>query len=80
MSTKSHIHKTYETLRKTPFCTKRCAEIHIQRPFIDNKLGIGKILGIIIQTMYTCFGAPSIRASFFEKYENLNFWWNFKVS
>jgi hypothetical protein len=29
MSTKSHIHKTYGTLKKTSFCTKGYAEIHI---------------------------------------------------
>jgi hypothetical protein len=82
MSTKSHIHKTYETLRKTSFCTEEYAEIHIQRPFLDNKIGIGEILGMKIQTVYTCFGSPSTtHGSFlFEKYQDLNFWWNFKVS
>jgi hypothetical protein len=120
MSTKSHMHKTYETLRKMSFCTKGYAqgchtrrpkangwagslahyaerepgvlyicskyslkipriylnmlkytriffcwagrstgrggrtdnpgyvEIHIQRPFLDNKIGIGGILGMKI--------------------------------
>jgi hypothetical protein len=65
MSTKSHTHKTYETLRKTSFCTKGYAEIHIQRPFLDNKIGIGEILGIKIQMVCICFGAPSTHGSLF---------------
>jgi hypothetical protein len=74
MSTKSHIHKTYETLRKTSFCTKGYVEIHIQRPFLDNKIGIGENLGMKIQMVCTCFGAPSTHGVFFfEKYQNLNF-------
>jgi hypothetical protein len=40
MSTKSHIHERYGTLKKTSFCTKGYAEIHIQRPFFDNKNSI----------------------------------------
>jgi hypothetical protein len=40
MSTKSHIHETYKTLKKTSFCTKGYAKIHIQRPFFDNKNSI----------------------------------------
>jgi hypothetical protein len=63
MSTKSHTHKTYETLRKTSFCTKGYAEIHIQRLFLDNKIGIGEIFGMKIQTVCTCFDA--IHGSFF---------------
>jgi hypothetical protein len=59
MSTKSHTHKTYETLRKTSFCTKGCAEIHIQRPFLDIKIGLGEILGMKIQTIHTWFNASS---------------------
>jgi hypothetical protein len=43
MSTKSHIHETYETLEKMSFCTKGYAEIHIQRPLFDNKNSILKI-------------------------------------
>jgi hypothetical protein len=53
------VHKTYETLRKMSFCTKGYAEIHIQRPFLDNKIGIGEILGMKIQTVCTCFDASS---------------------
>jgi hypothetical protein len=45
MSTKSHIHETYGTLKKTSFCTKEYAEIQIQRPFFDNKNSIWKIIG-----------------------------------
>ena len=81
MSTKSHTHKTYETLRKTSFYTEEYAEIHIQRPFLDNKIGIGEIFGMKIHIVCTCFGASSTHGSFlFEKYQDLNFWWNFKVS
>jgi hypothetical protein len=43
MSTKSHIHKMYETLKKASFCTKGYAEVHIQRPLFDNKNSICKI-------------------------------------
>jgi hypothetical protein len=81
MSTKSHVHKTYETLRKTSFCTKGYAKIHIQRPFLDNKICIGEILGIKIQMVCACFGALSIHGSvffFFEKFSNLNFWFSFQ--
>jgi hypothetical protein len=42
------IHTTYKTLRKTSFCTKGYAEIHIQRPFLENKIGIGKKIGMKI--------------------------------
>jgi hypothetical protein len=51
MSTKSHVHKTYGTLKKTSFCTKGYAEIHIQRPIFDIEKGIWKILGLKIQTV-----------------------------
>jgi hypothetical protein len=30
----------YGTLKKTSFCTKGYAKIHIQRPFFDNKNSI----------------------------------------
>jgi hypothetical protein len=81
MSTKSHIHKTHGTLKKTSFCTKGYAEIHIQRPFFYIEKGIWKILGLKIQTICSCFGAPCTHGSFFsEKNQNLNFGWNFKVS
>jgi hypothetical protein len=59
MFIKSHIHKTNETLRKTSFCTKEYAEIHIQRTYLHNKMGIGEILGMKIRTVGTCFDAFS---------------------
>jgi hypothetical protein len=37
MSSKSHTHKRCGTLRKKSFFTRGYAEIHIQRPFFDNK-------------------------------------------
>jgi hypothetical protein len=49
----------HETLRKTSICTKGYVEIYIQRPFLDNKKGIGKILVMKIQTIDTCFGVSS---------------------
>jgi hypothetical protein len=66
-SIKSHIHKMYGTLRKTSFCTKGCAEIHIQRLFFYIEKGMWKILVLKIQTLCTCFGAPSIHESLFLK-------------
>jgi hypothetical protein len=39
-STKSHIHGIYEILKRMSFYTKGYAEIHIQRPFFDNKNSI----------------------------------------
>ena len=59
MSIKSHIYKAYETLRKMSYCTKGYAEIHIQRQFLDNKIGIGGILGMKIRMVGTCFDASS---------------------
>jgi hypothetical protein len=59
MSTKSHTHKTHETLRKTSFCTKGYAETHIQRLFLDNEIGIREIIGMKIQMVRTCFDAFS---------------------
>jgi hypothetical protein len=81
MPTKSHTHGTYGTLKKTSFCTKGSVEIHIQRPFLDIEKGIWKILRLKIQTLCSCFGAPSKNGSVsFEKNQNLNFGGNFKVS
>jgi hypothetical protein len=59
MFTKSHTHEMYGTLRKMSNCTKGHAEIHIQWPFFDSEKGIWKILVMKIQTVSTCFGAPS---------------------
>jgi hypothetical protein len=53
------------TLRKKSFSTKGYAEIHIQRPFFDNKKDIYKILGLKIQTVETCSSASSTRTNFF---------------
>jgi hypothetical protein len=67
MSTKSHIHETYGTLKKMSFCTKGYAEIHIQRPFFDNKNSIWKILELKIQMMETFSSASSICRNFIFK-------------
>jgi hypothetical protein len=40
MPPKSHIHKKCGTLRKKSFSTRGYAEIHIQRPFFDQKKDI----------------------------------------
>jgi hypothetical protein len=58
MSTKSHIHETYGTLKEMSFCTKGYAKIHIQRPFFDIEKGIGKILRLKFHKVCSCFGAP----------------------
>jgi hypothetical protein len=53
----------------------------MQRPFFDIEKGIWNILKLKIQTVCSCFGALSTHGSyFFEKNQNLNFWWNFEVS
>jgi hypothetical protein len=64
------------------FCTKGYAEIHIQRPFFDIEKGIWKILSLKVQTMCSCFGDPPLymEVIFWKKTQNLNSWWNFKVS
>jgi hypothetical protein len=59
MSTKSHIHTRCGTLKKKLFSTRGYAEIHIQRPFFDNKRGIQKIVVLKIQMVRTSFGASS---------------------
>jgi hypothetical protein len=41
------------------------AEIHIQRPFLDNKNSIWKILGLKIQTVETCSNASSTCRDFY---------------
>jgi hypothetical protein len=70
-----------EPLKKKSFCTKGYAKIHIQRPFFDIEKSIWKILVLKIQTVCIGFGALSTHGSLFlEKNQNLNFWWNFKVS
>jgi hypothetical protein len=51
-------------LRKKSFSARGYAEIHIQRPFFDNKKDIYKILGLKIQTVKTCSSASSTRKFF----------------
>jgi hypothetical protein len=67
MSTKSQTHKRCGTLREKLFSTRGCAEIHIQRPFFDNRKGIQKKIVLKIQTESTCFGASSTYKNFFLK-------------
>jgi hypothetical protein len=52
-------------MRKSSNSTRGYAEIHIQRPFFDNKNSIWKILGLKIQTMKTCSSASSIHRNFY---------------
>jgi hypothetical protein len=67
-------------IEKKKNSTRGYVEIHIQRPFFDNKKGIQKIVVLKIQLVGTCFGASSIyKILFLKKYQNLNFWWYFKV-
>jgi hypothetical protein len=73
MSSKSHIHERYGTLKKTSFWTKGYSEINIQRPFFDNKNSIWKILGLKIQTVETCSKASSTCTNFY-------FWKKTKIS
>jgi hypothetical protein len=44
MCEKSHIHQRCGRLPKKIFSTKGYAEIHIQRPFFDNKIACEKFL------------------------------------
>jgi hypothetical protein len=65
MCAKSHIHQRCGRLPKKLFSTKAYAEIHIQRPFFDNKNNIWKILGLKIQTVETCSSASSTHWNFY---------------
>jgi hypothetical protein len=65
MCAKSHIHQSCGGLPKKLFSPKGYAEIHIQRPFFDNKNSIVKILGLKIQTVETCSSAPSTHGNFY---------------
>jgi hypothetical protein len=65
MSTKSHTHMRCGTLKKSSISTRGYAEIHIQRPFFDNKNSIWKILGLKTQTVETCSSASSIHRNFY---------------
>jgi hypothetical protein len=67
MSTISHTHKRCGTLKKKLFSTRGYAEIHIQRPFFDNKKGIQKIFVLKIQMVITCFGTSSTYRILFLK-------------
>jgi hypothetical protein len=52
-------------VRKKSFSSRGYAEIHIQRPFFDNKKDIYKILGLKIQTVKTCSTASSTPTNFY---------------
>jgi hypothetical protein len=65
MSTKSHADTRCGGLRKSSISTRGYAEIHIQRPFFDNKNSIWKIIGLKIQIVETCSSASSIHRIFF---------------
>jgi hypothetical protein len=65
MFTKSHTHMTCGTLRKSWISTRGYAEIHIQRPFFDNKNTIWKVLGLKIQMVETCSCTSSIHRNFY---------------
>jgi hypothetical protein len=67
MSTKSHIHETYGTLKKMSFYTKGYAEIHIQRPFFDTEKGIWKILRLNIQMVCSLVPLLHMEVLFFLK-------------
>jgi hypothetical protein len=51
-------------LPKKLFSAKGYAEIHIQRPFFENKNSMWKILGLKIQTVKTCSSASSTHRNF----------------
>jgi hypothetical protein len=59
------MHKRCGTLKNKLFSTRGDAEIHIERPFFDNKKGIQKIVVLKIQMVSTCFGAFSTYIIFF---------------
>jgi hypothetical protein len=65
MCAKSYIHQSYGGLPKKLFSAKGYTEIHIQRPFFENKNGIWKILGLKIQTVEICSSASSTHRNFY---------------
>jgi hypothetical protein len=73
MSSKSHTHKRCGTLRKKSFSARGYAEIHIQRPYFDNKNSIWKILGLKIRMVKTCSSASSTLTNFYY-WKVLKFW------
>jgi hypothetical protein len=80
MPTKSHIHERCGTLKKTSFCTRGYGEIHIQKPFSNNKKGIWDFLVFKIQALaHALVRALHIDIFLFEKYQDLKLWWYFKV-
>jgi hypothetical protein len=60
----SYSPKVWKVAKKL-FSTKGYAEIHIQRPFFDNKNSIWKILGLKIKTVETCSSASSTHRNFY---------------
>ena len=78
---KNHIQKSCGRLPKNLFSARGYTEIHKQMPFFDNKNSIWKKFNqkserwehALLLSLY-------IEIFIFEKYQNLNFWWNFKVS
>jgi hypothetical protein len=81
MFAKSHIHQSCEGLPNKLFSTKGYIGIHIQRPFLDNKNSIWKILGLKIRIVETWSSASSThRNSYFwktPKSEFLVIFWQF---
>jgi hypothetical protein len=65
MCAKSHIHQSCGGLLKKLFSAKGYAEIHIQRPFSDNKNSILKVLGLKIRMVETCSSASPTRRNFY---------------
>jgi hypothetical protein len=64
MPPKSYIHKNCGTLRKKSFSARGYAEIHIQRPFFDNKKDIKIIIVLKIQMVNTYSSASSTHGNF----------------
>jgi hypothetical protein len=86
MSSKSQTHKRCGTLRKKSFSTRGYAEIHIQRPFFDNKNRIWKILGLKSKRWKHALGHPLHVKFYFKKNTKISifggiskfyFWANF---
>jgi hypothetical protein len=79
ISTKSNTHWRGGTLKKALYFTRVYAKIHKQRLFLDNQKSVANIVVLRIQIMNTCFGASfTNRWFFFDKHQNLNFWWHVK--
>jgi hypothetical protein len=78
MSTKSHTHKTYGTLRKLSFSKKgTCSNSHI-KVVLDHKKGL--FLHWKFEWGACALVLPlHIKLIFKKKPQNLTFWWYFKV-